>query len=141
MRLYMTGPNWAKGMIILQTKLNFSSHKTITIALLAFVLLTGFAVPILYNQFEKNQIRSQTELYAQQLQEQKSQQAIRDQQIEDAASAIQYEAERDSYKKGNTAYADKDYLQAIEWYKKIRLWDCPGPDKEIDNRNVLLLSG
>ena len=83
-------------MIILQTKLNLSAHKTIIMALLAFVLLTGFTAPILYNQYElQNQIRLQTELDAQQLQEQKSQKAIRDQQIADAASAVLHEAERD----------------------------------------------
>ena len=107
-------------MIILQTNLNLSAHKTIIIALLGFVLLTGFTVPILYNQYEtQKQIRSQTELNTQQLQEQKLQQAIRDQQIEDSARAIQFEAERESYLKGNIAYADKNYLQAIEFYKKI----------------------
>jgi|SRR5680860_33979 len=107
-------------MIILPTKLNFSAHKTIIIALLAFVLITGVTVPIMYNQYElQKQVRLQTELAAQQLQEQKHQQTIRDQQIEDAASAVQYAAERDNYDKGNTAYAAKDYLQAIEWYKKI----------------------
>jgi tetratricopeptide (TPR) repeat protein len=107
-------------MIILQTNLNLSAHKTVIIALLGFVLLTGFTVPFLYNQYElQKQARSQTELYAQQLQEQELQQAIRDQEIEDAARAIQYEAEQESYLKGNTAYADKDYLQAIEFYKKI----------------------
>ena len=107
-------------MIILQTNLNLSAHKTVIIALLGFVLLTGFTVPFLYNQYEtQQQIRSQTELDAQQLQEQKLQQAIKDQQIEDEARAIQYEAERESYLKGNTAFADKDYLQAIEFYKKI----------------------
>ena len=104
----------------MQTKLKFSAHKTVIMALLAFVLLTGFTVPIFYNQYEQQkQSHLQTEWSAQQLQEQKSQQAIRDQQIEDAASAIRYEAERDSFDKGNIAYADKDYLQAIEWYKKI----------------------
>jgi len=87
---------------------------------LAFVLLSGLTVPILYNQYViQNQIRSQAELDAQQLQEQKSQQAIKDRQIEDAASALQYKAERDSYDKGDKAYADKDFLQAIEFYKKI----------------------
>ncbi|GAB6155462.1 hypothetical protein JCM17380_42130 [Desulfosporosinus burensis] len=107
-------------MIILQPNLNLSAHKTIIVALLGFVLLTGFTAPILYNQYEtQKQIRAQTELYAQQLQEQKRQQAIINQQIEDAARAIQDEAERESYLKGNTAYADKDYLQAIEFYKKI----------------------
>jgi hypothetical protein len=107
-------------MIILQTKLNLSAYKTIIIALLAFVVLTGFTVPILYNQYERqNQIRTQAELDAQRMQDQKEQQSIKDQQIEDAASAVLYEAERDSYNKGNTAYADKEYLQAIEWYKKI----------------------
>jgi hypothetical protein len=112
-------------MIILQTNLNLSAHKTVIIALLGFVLLTGFTVPFLYNQYElQKQARSQTELYAQQLQEQELQQAIRDQEIEDAARAIQYEAEQESYLKGNTAYADKDYLQALERYKKItsELW-------------------
>jgi len=107
-------------MISLQTKLNLSPHKTMIMALLAFVLLTGFTVPFVYNQYEtQKQVRLQTELDAQQLQEQKSQQAIKDQQIEDAASAVQSEAQRDSYNKANTAYANKDYLQAIEWYKKI----------------------
>ena len=199
------------------TKLNLSAHKSIIMVLLAFVLLTGLTVSIFYNQYEtQKQIRSQTELYAQQLQEQKFQQAnetlnwfdqhlqatekvkafqeltaMTDQQIEDVTSAIlhdqgnrnyqgfkdlsvlsgqvgsklssepervlklyaggsakiaavqhffkvigegglsagdvtkyeaelkQYEAERDSYDKGNTAYAAKDYLQAIEFYKKV----------------------
>ncbi len=104
----------------MQTNPNFSSHKTMIIVFLGFVLLIGFTVPILYNQYEtQKQIRSQKELYAQQLQEQKLQQAIKDQQIEDAARAIQREAEQESYLKGNTAYAKKDYFQAIEFYKKI----------------------
>ncbi|MCB8817867.1 polysaccharide deacetylase family protein [Desulfosporosinus shakirovi] len=104
----------------MQTNLNLSSHKTIIMTLLVFVLLTGFTVPILYNHYEtQKQNRYQTELNAQQLQEQKLQQAIRDQQIEDAARGIQYKAEQESYLRGNTAYADKDYLQAIEFYKKI----------------------
>lgn len=107
-------------MIILQTKLNLSAHKTIIIALLAFVVLTGITVPIVYNQYVlQNQSRSQTELDAQQEQDQKAQQAIKDQQIEDEARAIQSEADRDSLDKGNTAYAAKEYLEAIEWYKKI----------------------
>lgn len=112
----------SQGDDILQTKLNFSAHKIIIIALLAFILLTGASVPILYNQYViQNQIPSQTEQYAQQLQEQNSQQAIKDQKVEDAGSAIQLEAEREIYQKGNTAYDDKDYLQAIEWYKKIAI--------------------
>ncbi|SHI68721.1 polysaccharide deacetylase family protein [Desulfosporosinus lacus] len=107
-------------MIILQTNLNLSAHKTIIIAFLGFVLITGFTVPIMYNQYEtQRQIRSQTELHAQQLQEQERQQAIKDQQIEDAARAAQLEAERESYLMANTAYADKDYFQAIELYKRI----------------------
>ena len=107
-------------MIILHTKLDLSAHKTVIIALLAFVLLTGSTVPIIYNHYEiQKQVRSQSELNAQQLQEQNLQQAIKDQQVEAAASAIRYEAERESYLKGNTAYADKDYLQAIEFYEKI----------------------
>ena len=107
-------------MIILQTKLNLSAHKTIIIALLAFVLLSGVSMPILYNHYEiKKQARLQTELDAQQLEEKELQQAIKDQQIEDEASAKQQEVERDNYLKGNTAYADKDYLKAIEYYKKI----------------------
>ena len=107
-------------MIILQTKLNLSAHKTIIVALLAFVVLTGFTVPIMYNQYEtQKQISSQTEVYAQQIQEQERQQAIKDQQTEDAVSALQDKADKDSYNQGNTAFADKEYLQAIEWYKKI----------------------
>ena len=107
-------------MIILQTNLNLSAHKTLIIALLGFVLVTGFTVPILYNQYEtQKQIRAQTELDDQQLQEQKRQQGVINQQIEDAARGIQDKAERESYLKGNTAYADKDYLQAIEFYNKI----------------------
>lgn len=107
-------------MIIVQTNLNLSAHKTIIIAFLGFVLITGFTVPIIYNQYEtQRQIRSQTELHAQQLQEHELQQAIKEQQIEDAARAAQLEAERESYLMANTAYADKDYFQAIEFYKKI----------------------
>jgi len=81
----------------LQTKLELPAHKAVIIAFLVFVVLTGFTVPIMYHQHKlQNQIRSQTELYAQQLQEQKTQQAIKDTQIEDAASAMEYEAKRNS---------------------------------------------
>jgi len=209
-------------MINLPTKLELSAHKTIIMVLMVFVLLTGQTVSIVYNQDKlQKQIRLQTELYAQQLQEQKFQQAnetlnwfdqhlqatekvkafqdltaMTDQQIEYATSAIlrdqgkwnyqgfkdlsvlssqvgsklssepervlklyvdgsvkiaaikhffqiigdgvlsagdlteyeaelkQYEAERDSYDKANTAYADKDYLQAIEFYKKVTSKDA-----------------
>ncbi|HBV87157.1 MAG TPA: hypothetical protein DEF42_11045 [Desulfosporosinus sp.] len=73
-------------MIILQTNLNLSAHKKIIIALLGFVLITGFTMLAVYNQYEaEKQIRFQTELHAQQLQEQERQQAIQDQQIKDAA--------------------------------------------------------
>ncbi|MFZ3132055.1 MAG: hypothetical protein WA125_13390, partial [Desulfosporosinus sp.] len=72
----------------MQTKLNLSTQKTVLIALLAVVLLTGFTGSFLYYQYElQKQVRSQTEADARQLQEQKSQQAIKDQQIEDAAKA------------------------------------------------------
>lgn len=107
-------------MIILQTKLNLSVHKTIVVALLAFVILAGFTVLSFYNQYDlQEQTGLQTEPDAQQLQENRSQQALKEQQIEDSASAVLYEAERVSYNKGDAAYADKDYFQAIEWYKKI----------------------
>ena len=107
-------------MIILQTNLNLSAHKTIIIALLGFVLMIGFTVPIAYSKYEtQKQIRLQTELHAQQLEEQERQQAIKEQQIKDAARAVQLEAERESYLLANTAYANKDYFQAIELYKKI----------------------
>ena len=72
----------------MQTRLNLSTHKTVLIALLAFILLTGFTGPFLYYQYElQKQVRSQTESDAQQLQEQKSQQVSEDQQIEDTANA------------------------------------------------------
>lgn len=67
----------SKGRIILQKNLNLTAHKNIIIALLGFVLVTGFTVPILYNQYEtQKQTRAQAELSAQQLQEQKRQQAV-----------------------------------------------------------------
>ncbi|MBC2723871.1 polysaccharide deacetylase family protein [Desulfosporosinus sp.] len=73
-------------MIILQTNVNLSAHKKIIIALLGFVLITGFTMLAVYNQYEaQKQIRSQTELHAQQLQEQERQQAIQDQQVKDTA--------------------------------------------------------